>query len=128
MKLDPSNSGKTSYIFGTLSGGTFDSVTGGTPNFSGTSNILDVDGLTVDVADFEAAENDAWYYALFPYDSTGEDYSGVGFGVGVTGLTNTTGNNYTGSAVVYDTQFSGTVITDYHNTIIATLRSRGHVW
>ena len=122
---DPSNSGKTSYIFGTLSGGTLDSVTGGTPNFSGTSNVLDVDGLTVDVADFEAAENDAWYYALFPYDSNDEDYSGVGFGVGVTGLTNTTGNNYTGSAVVYDTQFSGTVITDYHNTIIATLRSRG---
>jgi len=120
---DPSSSGETSYIFGTLSGGTFDSLTGDTPNFSDTSNILDVDGLTVATADFEASENDSWYYALFPYGNN--EYTGVGFGVGVTGLTNTTGDNYTGSAVVYDTRYSGTPITDYHNMVITTLRSRG---
>ena len=120
---DPSSSGETSYIFGTLSGGTFDSLTGDTPNFSDTSNILDVDGLTVATADFEASENDSWYYALFPYENN--EYTGVGFGVGVTGLTNTTGDNYTGSAVVYDTRYSGTPITDYHNMVITTLRSRG---
>ena len=120
---DPSSSGETSYIFGTLSGGTFDSLTGDTPNFSDTSNILDVDGLTVATADFEASENDSWYYALFPYGNN--EYTGVGFGVGVTGLTNTSGLNYSGTAVVYDTKYSGTPITDYHNMVITTLRSRG---
>jgi len=122
--VDPSNSGKTAYMFGTVSGGTYDTITG-TSNWTGSTNVLDVDGLTIDTADFEASKNDSWYYSLFPYDSTDQDYSGVGFGLIVTGLTNTSGNNYTGTAVVYDTTYSGTVITDYHNMVISTLRSRG---
>ena len=122
--VDPSNSGKTAYMFGTVSGGTYDTITG-TSNWTGSANVLDVDGLTIDTADFEASKNDSWYYSLFPYDSTDQDYSGVGFGLIVTGLTNTSGNNYTGTAVVYDTTYSGTVITDYHNMVISTLRSRG---
>ena len=43
----------------------------------------------------------------------------------VTGLTNTSGVNYTGTAVVYDTRYSGTVMTEYHDMVISTLRSRG---
>ena len=120
--VDPTNSGKTAYIFGTVSGGTYDTITG-TSNWTGSTNVLDVDGLTIDTADFEASENDSWYYALFPYAS--DEYTGVGFALITTNLTNTTGNSYSGTAVVYDTTDSGTVITDYHNMIVSTLRSRG---
>ena len=120
--VDPTNSGKTAYIFGTVSGGTYDTITG-TSNWTGSTNVLDVDGLTIDTADFEASENDSWYYALFPYAS--DEYTGVGFGLITTNLTNTTGNSYSGTAVVYDTTYSGTVMTDYHNMVISTLRSRG---
>ena len=120
--VDPTNSGKTAYIFGTVSGGTYDTITG-TSNWTGSTNVLDVDGLTIDTADFEASENDSWYYALFPYAS--DEYTGVGFGLITTDLTNTTGNSYSGTAVVYDTTYSGTVITDYHNMVVSTLRSRG---
>lgn len=121
---NPSNSGKTAYFFGTVSGGTYTSITG-TTNWTGNTNVLEVDGLTTDTADFSASENDSWYYALFPYNSTDDDYDGTGFGLIVTGLTNTSGVNYTGTAVVYDTRYSGTVMTEYHDMVISTLRSRG---
>ena len=48
-----------------------------------------------------------------------------GFGLSITGLTNTVGNNYTGVGVVYTTTYTGTPITDYHNMVVSTLRSRG---
>jgi hypothetical protein len=121
--VDPSTSGQTSYIFGTVSGSTMDSITGASGNFVSTTNALGVDGLTVDVANFTAPENDAWYYALFPYGSN--TYTGVGFGFAVTSLTNTSGNEFTGVATVYSTSYSGTPIDDYHNMVISTLRSRG---
>lgn len=120
--VDPTNSGKTAYVFGTVSGGTYTSLTGSS-NWTGSTNVLDVDNILLSEADLTASENDAWYYALFPYAS--EEYTGVGFGLIVTGLTNTTGNNYTGGAVVYDTRYSGTPIDDYHNMVVSTLRSRG---
>jgi len=121
--VNPSSSGTSAYMFGTVSGSTYDSITGASGNWSASTNVLDVDGLTTETADFEASENDAWYYALFPYAS--DEYTGVGFGLIVTGLTAGSGNNYTGEAVVYDTTYTGTPITDYHNMVIATLRSRG---
>lgn len=120
---DPTTQGQTSYIFGTVSGGTMDLITGASGNFVSTSNVLGVDGLTIDVADFTAPENDSWYYALFPYSSN--SYTGVGFGFAVTTLTNTGGDNYTGEGTLYTTTYSGTPIDDYHNMVIATLRSRG---
>ena len=120
----PSNSGKTAYVFGTVSGSTYDSITGASGTWTGTTNVFGVDGITTDVADLTASENDSWYYAMFPY--VGSDvYNGTSFGLAITGLTNTSGNDYTGEGVVYVTNFSGTPITDYHEMVISTLRSRG---
>lgn len=120
----PSNSGKTAYVFGTVSGSTYDSITGASGTWTGTTNVFGVDGITTDVADLTASENDSWYYAMFPY--VGNDvYNGTSFGLAITGLTNTSGNDYTGEGVVYVTNFSGTPITDYHEMVISTLRSRG---
>jgi len=123
--VSPSTSGESAYIFGTVSGSTYDLITGASGNWTTSVNVLGVSGLTTDDATFTASENDAWYYALFPYSSG--SYTGVGFGLAVTGLTNTSGNDYTGEAVVYVTNYSGSVISDYHDMVIATLRSRGIV-
>jgi hypothetical protein len=123
--VNPVSSGATSFMFGTVSGETYDAITGASGTWTGTTNVLGVDGLTIDTADFEASENDSWYYALFPYNSGTGEYSGVGFGLSITGLTNTVGNNYTGVGVVYTTTYTGTPITDYHNMVVSTLRSRG---
>jgi len=120
---DPTTEGQTSYIFGTVSGSTMDLITGASGNFVSTSNVLGVDGLTIDVANFTAPENDPWYYSLFQYGNN--TYTGVGFGFAVTTLTDTGGGNYTGVGTLYTTTYSGTPIDDYHNMVIATLRSRG---
>jgi len=121
---NPSNSGKTSYLFGTVSASTYSLITGASGNWTSTTNVFNVSGLTTDNADLTASENDVWYYSLFPYNGGGT-YTGSSFGLSVTGLTNTSGNNYEGDAVVYVTEFSATPIQDYHDMVVATLRSRG---
>lgn len=122
--VSPSTSGETAYIFGTVSTSTYSDITSANSNWTTSSNVFGVDGLTLDVANLEASENDAWYYAMFPYGGS-DNYEGVGFGLAITGLTNTTGNDYTGGGVVYVTNYSGTPIMDYHEMVISTLRSRG---
>jgi len=121
---NPSNSGKTSYLFGTVSASTYSLITGASGNWTSTTNVFNVSGLTTDNADLTASENDVWYYSLFPYNGGGT-YTGSSFGLSVTGLTNTSGNNYEGDAVVYVTEFAATPIQDYHDMVVATLRSRG---
>lgn len=118
----PSSSGSTAYVWGTVSGGTLESITGESAQWSATTNVLGVDNILSDDADFTSYLNDAWYYSLFHYSS---DYSGVGFGGIVTDLVNTSGNDYSGTCTVYLTNYTGSPISDYHNMVIATLRSRG---
>ncbi len=121
---NPSDTGKVSYLFGTVSASTYSLITGASGNWESTTNVFGVSGLTTDDADLTSSNNDAWYYSLFPYNG-GDIYTGFSFGLSVVDLTNTSGNNYTGQSVVYVTEFSGTPISDYHNMIVATLRSRG---
>ena len=121
--VSPSSSGSTSYFWGSVSASTFDDVTGATPNYSANTNVLEVDDISFENCDLTASENDPWYYALF--SESNNVYSGVGFGMGVTGLTNTTGNDYSGTAAVYLTNYTGSPMSEYHNLVVATLRSRG---
>lgn len=121
--VSPSSSGSTSYFWGSVSASTFNDVTGATPNYSANTNVLEVDNILFENCDLTASENDPWYYALFT--ETNDVYNGVGFGMGVTGLTNTGGNNYSGTAVVYVTNYTGSPMSEYHNLVVATLRSRG---
>jgi hypothetical protein len=121
--VSPTSSGSTSYFWGSVSASTFNNVTGATPNYSANTNVLEVDDISFENCDLTASENDPWYYALFSESSN--VYSGVGFGMGVTGLTNTTGNDYSGTAAVYLTNYTGTPMSEYHNLVVATLRSRG---
>jgi len=120
---DVATSGATAQFWGTVSASTFNSVTGASASYTGFSETFGVDGITTDVADFTAPENDPWYYAMFPSNSS--QYTGVGFGMVTTGLTSTGAGSYSGTAVIYVTNYSGTPISDYNDMVIATLRSRG---
>ncbi len=121
--VDPSSSGETVYMFGTVSNSIYNWLTSGVPNYNNTVNVLGVSGFTTSTADFTAPLNDAWYYSLFNY--TQPIYDGVGFGMYVNNITNIGGDSFSGTALIADTQYSGTPIDDYHNMVIATLRSRG---
>jgi len=120
---DPTSSGETSYFWGSVSGATYTDVVNATPNYSSDSNILEVNAIQFTANTLTDSTNDPWYYALF--SESADVYTGYGFGAGVTGLTNTTGNEYSGTAAFYVTSYSGSPIDQYHNLVIATLRSRG---
>ena len=121
--LNNSTPGKTSFVFGTLSSTTYNSLISASGNFTGATNVLGVSGLTESDADFEASENDTWYYSLFHYSSP--SYGGVSFGTTTTSIFNAVDNIYAGTAEVYFTNYEAEPIADYHNMVISTLRSRG---
>jgi hypothetical protein len=120
-----------SVFWGTVSGGTFNNVTGttlyGVPSSSYTETF-GVDNVILADADLSSSSNDPWYYALFDYTKTASEGSYYGFGFGAalnsfgTGATSTT---YTGTCRIYATQYSGTPYSDYDDLVVATLRSRG---
>jgi len=116
-------SGDTGYVFGTLSSTTYTALSNASSNFTGATNVLGVSGLTEADADFEAPENDTWYYSLFHFDGT--NYGGVGFGVITTYIYNQSGDRYDGTASVFLTNYEADPIDDYHNMVISTFRSRG---
>ena len=119
---DNISSGSTSYFWGAVSATTFNSVTGATPNYSAQTNVYGVNNVNFELNDLDASVNDPWYYSLFT--ETSNVYNGTGFGMAVTTMTNS-GLNFTGSAEVYVTTYTGTPISDYHDVVVATLRSRG---
>ena len=119
----PSTSGTTSYFWGAVSSTTFNDVTGATPNYVGNTNVLEVNNISFENCVLNASVNDPWYYALFT--ETNNIYNGTGFGMGVATLINTVGATYTGTAEIYVTNYTGTPITEYHDVVVGTLRSRG---
>ncbi len=118
-------------FWGTVSGGTFNLVTGttlfGVP-VSATSETFGVDNVILANANLSASTNDPWYYALFDYTKTGGvgSYYGFGFGAALdaigTGLTST---QFTGTCAIYATYYSGSPYSDFDDLVVATLRSRG---
>ena len=118
-------------FWGTVSGGTFNLVTGttlfGIP-VSATSETFGVDNVILANANLSASTNDPWYYALFDYTKTGGvgSYYGFGFGAALnaigTGLTST---QFTGTCAIYATYYSGSPYSDFDDLVVATLRSRG---
>ena len=123
--VDNANSGQTSYFWGAVDSTTYDNITGvtSTPNYVTNVNVLGVENVQFESMDLTDSVNDPWYYALFT-ESNGV-YNGTGFGFGVTTLVNTVGLEYQGTAQVYVTNYTGTPYNDYHDVVVATLRSRG---
>ena len=123
--VDSSNFGQTSYFWGAVNSTTYDNITGvtSTPNYVSNVNVLGVENVQFESIDLTDSVNDPWYYALFT--ESNDVYDGTGFGFGVTTLVNTVGLEYQGTAQVYVTNYTGTPYNDYHDVVVATLRSRG---
>jgi hypothetical protein len=126
---DQTNAGKSRYVFGTLSSSTFNSLTGNSSlnTFTGTTNVFGVPTMTEVGANFTSRDNDTWYYANFRYNSVDKDYEGIGFGIVVTAFSSISGveNGYNGVATVYSNNYSGDPISEFHELVVSTLRSRG---
>jgi len=121
--VSPSSSGSTAYFWGSVTSTTFNNLTGATPNYTGNTNVYGVDNILFENNNLTSSENDPWYYSLF--SATAGVYNGTGFGLGVDSMVNTVGSNYSGTAVVYVTNYTGTPMTQYNDLVVATLRSRG---
>jgi len=124
---DINSFGETSYFWGTVSPSTASNVTGNTPFYSGFVETFGVDGITTDVVNYNSPNNDAWYYSLFNINTsiTPNQYNGIGFGMYVDDLINVGGDTFSGTAEIYLTNYIGSPFTDFHNVVVATLRSRG---
>lgn len=125
--VNNTTSGQTSYFWGAVSASTFNSTTGSTANQTGVlgatnTNVLGVEDISFENIDLTDSVNDPWYYALFT--ESNNVYNGTGFGLGLTTMTNS-GLSFTGTAAVFVTTYSGTPYNDYHDVVVATLRSRG---
>jgi len=122
--VEQASSGSTGYYWGAVSADTYASVSAATPStYTASTNVFEVDDIRFEDNDLDDSTNDPWYYSLFSESS--DVYSGSGFGMIVTELNNTGGLIYTGTAEVYVTTYSGTPIAEYHDLVVATLRSRG---
>jgi|694.fasta_scaffold04254_12 hypothetical protein len=71
----PSTSATSINYFGTVSGGTIDTLLSG---YTSQNNVFGVDNISSDLADYTAAVNDTWYYATFDNIGNGQ-YSGYSF-------------------------------------------------
>ena len=117
----PSLSGTSAYVFGSVSGGTYNALTGA--GFTALTNVFDCDNVNAASADFTNVSNDTWYYGLF--ELNGSSYSGISFTTNITALvTNGTGS-YTGTCNAYVNSYTANTYSDAHDLIVATFRSRG---
>ena len=70
----PSTSATSITYFGTISGGTYDSLSA----YTSETNVFGVNNVSSDLADYTASVNDTWYYATFD-NVGGGDYTGYSF-------------------------------------------------
>ena len=114
-------SGNTAYVFGSLSGGSYNALTGA--GFTALTNVFDCDNLNATLADFTSVNNDTWYYGLF--ELNGSSYTGLSFSTRISTLTTNGTGSYTGTCNVLVNTYTADTYSDAHNLIVATFRSRG---
>ena len=89
------------------------------------NNVFDCNSPNFAANDLSSGDNDAWFYATF-FNTTGEEYDGYSFYYIIDDLTpGVDQNNYSGTLDFYLYNFSGTAYEEYHQMVVATLRSRG---
>jgi hypothetical protein len=92
----PSTSATSINYFGTISGGTYDTLSG----YTAETNVFAVDNVSSDLANFSAPTNDPWYYATF--DNIGNNnYTGYSFYSNVSFLTQTSSKSNCASFYSY---------------------------
>ena len=114
-------SGNTAYVFGSLSGGSYNALTGA--GFTALTNVFDCNNLNATLADFTNVNNDTWYYGLF--ELNGSSYTGLSFSTRISTLTTNGTGSYTGTCNVLVNTYTADTYSDAHNLIVATFRSRG---
>lgn len=70
-----STSATSIYYYGTILGDDYDNLV--SSGYINETNVLEVNNVDSNLADYTAPENDPWYYALF--DNNGGSYSGSSF-------------------------------------------------
>lgn len=93
-------------------------------SYSALTNVYNCDNTDLLYNDLTSSSNDPWYYANFE-NYTSDSYSGYSFFYVVSSLTAGANSTFTGVLSGNSYSFSGTAYNDYHNMVIATLRSRG---
>jgi hypothetical protein len=121
------NSGTTAYLWGALSGTSFGTLTGGSINtVSGVTEYFDVDNYIFEDMTLTANTNDVWWYGTFDYQTgVPSSYTGYSLGAVLTDIVSLGGGVYSGTMETYVNNFSGQTYPTYDNVVIATLRSRG---
>jgi phage tail sheath protein FI len=123
--VNNTSAGSRVYVFGTMSSTTLNSLTANTSlnNVTGITNSLGVSSVNEVGVSYTSRVNDTWYYSLFT--ESANVYNGGAFGFKVTTLNNTGGSNYNGICTLFYNNYSGTPISEYHDLVVGTLRSRG---
>lgn len=111
----------TLNIYGPISASTLSELTGST--YTATTNNFSVD-LNLSTNDFESSNNDPWYYATF-VNTNNNSYSGYSFYYVKTQFTEYGVDSYSGQISGHVYTFSGVAYSEYHDMVVATLRSRG---
>ena len=116
----------SAYFFGSVTNTTKNTING----FNGTSytdvvNVLDCDNVLAADADFTSYKNDPWLYATFEYDSQDSIFRGEGFGGRFTNITDNGNGDFTAVIEFAGDTFTAEVFEEYHDLVVATLRSRG---
>jgi hypothetical protein len=99
--------------------------------YTGQTNVFGLDSLNTSSINYCDGLNDSWFYSSFDPIPGTDNYSGFSFIILQNNVSFT--NNYTdpaylnnGSAASIGVQlFTGITYTEYHNLVLATLRSRG---
>ena len=92
----PSLSATSINYFGTISGGTYDTLTA----YTNSNNVFGVDNVSSNLANYSAPANDTWYYATFD-NNGGGNYSGYSFYSVVNGLSLTSSKSSCASFYSY---------------------------
>jgi hypothetical protein len=116
----------TAYFFGSVTNTTRNQIDGfnGT-SYTSTVNVLDCDNVLANDADFTSYKNEPWLYATFEYDSNDEIFRGEGFGGRFTNIVDNGNGDFTATIEFAGDTFTASVFEEYHDLVIATLRSRG---
>ncbi len=125
--LGSSQSATTAYFWGSVSGGTFDAITGASINSTtANTNNFQVDNILFASNTLTAATNDTWYYATFNWVPAATNYyTGYSFGASVSAIGQVSSGIYSGTMQCYVNNYTGTPYALYDNIVISTLRSRG---
>jgi hypothetical protein len=114
-------SGNTALVYGAIPQSDYLALFGAYPNLD---NVFGVDNLDLENNELCDGINDPWLYANFNLSSASV-YSGWSWDAAIISYVTGASNTFTGTLGGNIYTYSATPYTQYHNLVVATLRSRG---